>query len=76
MASNLAHTIKGSFGYFEARGGYEAALELEAAAKSHDWSFAGESLQRLLEAWRFAEPELRAFYMRKTPAHEASPAAP
>jgi CheY-like chemotaxis protein/HPt (histidine-containing phosphotransfer) domain-containing protein len=55
------HTIKGSFGYFAARGGFDAGVRLEAAAKKEDWAAAGEALEELVRIWSETEGELIEF---------------
>ncbi|PQO43047.1 response regulator [Blastopirellula marina] len=54
-----AHSLKGSFGYFAAASGQQAALQLETVGAEENFAAAPSALRALNEAFAEIEPELK-----------------
>ncbi|MFI4876135.1 MAG: response regulator [Blastopirellula sp. JB062] len=64
-----AHSLKGSFGYFAAASGQEAAMQLETLGKEENFEAAPSALRALTEAFAAIEPELDYLHQHgKVPA--------
>jgi len=59
-----AHSLKGSFGYFAAQSGMDAAMRMEDHGRLEDFDGATTDLQILLEQFDLIRPELEAILNR------------